>query len=163
MSCCSSITDVLKKVLSAIAPIVAIALVCFAVYALFIAGPGVLGALQGLSWMPAGLAAMEATTLGYIALGAALIISPETVTEIATSIATTVGKVAGTIATAALGGLAGGLFDVSSPWGLALLAGAFYYFVLRDKKTDKPAELNVTTSKPMTPELARPSPISEST
>lgn len=138
MSCCDSIIDTLKSVLSAIAPIVAIALMAFAVYAIFLAGPGAFSFLAELAWVPAGVAAMEASTLGYIALGAALIVSPETVTDIATSVAETVGSVAGTVVTGIAGGLVGGLFGGSgSIIGYAALAALGYYFFFRKKSPEE--------------------------
>lgn len=140
MSCCSSITDVLKNIIKAIAPIVAIALVCFAVYAIFLAGPGALALLQGVTWLPAGLVAMEASTVGYLALGAALLVSPETVTEIATTVAKTVGSVAGTVLAGVTGGLVSGLFGGASGTtilGYAALAALAYYFLVK-RKDDKP-------------------------
>lgn len=139
MSCCSSITDVLKNILKAIAPIVAIALVCFAIYAIFLAGPGALAFLQGVTWLPAGIVAMEASTLGYLALGAALVVSPETVTEIATSVAKTVGNVAGIVIAGVTGGLVSGLFGGASGTtilGYAAVAALAYYFLFKKKDKD---------------------------
>lgn len=138
MSCCGSITDVLKKILSAIAPIVAIALLCFAAYAIFLAGPGVLPFLQNLAWMPAGIAALEASTLGYIALGVALVISPDTVTSIVEGVGSTIGTVAGKVIAAVAGGVVGGLFgmDFSTLLGLAAVAFGVFYLIKNSKKDD---------------------------
>lgn len=139
MSCCSSITDVLKSIIKSIAPIVSIALMAFAVYAIFLAGPGVLACLQGISWLPTGILTMQASTLGYLALGASLIISPETVTGIANTVATAIGSVAGTVVAGVTGGLASGLLGSgdSSILGYAALAAVAYFLLTRKRDTEE--------------------------
>lgn len=146
MSCCGKIAAVLKKVLDALGPILAVALVCFAAYLLVFATPGFIVAMEGFVSLPAFLTGLEATTWAYIALGTAVIISPETVTEIASEAGQFVGKAVSNIAGAVVAGAAGGVTGFFSDGlgqgllyaGLAYLAYVFF-FKDDDEKEDFPA------------------------
>ena len=141
MSCCSKIGEILKSIVKALAPILAVALLAFAVYAIWVVGPAVLGSVPALSWMPTALLGMSGTTAGYIALGAALLVDGDTIADIGGEIGEGIGGVAGAV----IGGIGGGLvsgFTSSSllPW---LIGGViFWYFWSRDdeKKEDEKKE-----------------------
>lgn len=165
MGCCSQITDMLKSILSALGPIIAIALVCFAVYFIFLAGPGVLTALAEFTWLPASLTGLtlEAATWGYLALGAAVIISPETVTAIAGTAAKVVGKVAGAVVAGVAGGLVAGATGMSftslALWGI----GGYLLFTLLTKDKKEPAVTAVSESKRSPDEVDSAPPFSSAT
>lgn len=131
MSCCSKIGEILKSIVKALAPILAVALIAFAVYAIWVVGPAALGSVPALSWMPTAILGLSGTTAGYIALGAALLVDSDTVADIGGAIAGGVGQVAGAV----IAGVGGGLVSsVTSsdlfPW---LVGGAIlWFFWLRD-------------------------------
>jgi hypothetical protein len=139
MSCCSKIGEILKSIVKALAPILAVALLAFAVYAIWVVGPATLGSVSALSWMPTAVFGMSGTTAGYIALGAALIVDGDTIADIGGEIAEGVGEVAGAV----IGGIGGGLVSsVTSsslfPW---LVGGAilWYFWSRDDEEKDKPS------------------------
>lgn len=131
MSCCSKIGEILKSIVKALKPILAVALLAFAAYAIWVVGPAALGSVPALSWMPAAVLGMSGTTAGYIALGAALIVDGDTIASIGGELAEGVGEVAGAV----IGGIGAGLVSsVTSsslfPW---LIGGAIlWYFWSRD-------------------------------
>lgn len=126
----------MKSILDAIKPILTIALLCFAAYALILAGPGVLPFLKGIAWLPATVAGASATTLGYIALGAAIILDPDGVADVAGGVADTIGTVAGAVVSGAVGGLLTGVTGGSSLLGWAALAAAAWFIFFRKKDKD---------------------------
>lgn len=152
MSCCKSIGEALKKVLKAIAPILAIALLAFAAYAYFVVGAAQLGSVAALSWMPAGMAAISGTTAAYIALGASILLDPSTVGSVLGDVAEGVGTVIGDV----IGGVAGGLFGGN--FLLIALGGfALWWLLTKDDKeeatptkssTPAAAETNAASSEP---------------
>lgn len=134
MSCCGKIGDVLSSVLNAIKPLLTVALLCFAAYALLWVAPGATIAwLEGISWLPAAITGATASTLGYIALGATLLLDPEAVVDIAKGIASTVGKVAGAVVAGVTTGLLSGLSS-STLLGYAALALAAYFLFFKNKE-----------------------------
>lgn len=133
MSCCKSIGEALKKVLKAIAPILAIALIAFAAYAYFVVGAAQLGSVAALSWMPAGMAAISGTTAAYIALGASILLDPSTVGEVLGDVAEGVGSVIGDVIGGVAGGLFGGNFLLIALGGLAL-----WWFLSKDDEEETP-------------------------
>lgn len=139
MSCCSKLIDSLKKLVKKLLPLIAIGLVLFGGYLLLVAGPGVtLGSvLSGIPWMPAALAAstIPASTAAWLALGAAVIVSPETVGEIVGNVVSTAAEIAGSVVSAGLGGLVSGLTGGGSGSivGYALLAGLVYFLFFSDQ------------------------------
>lgn len=130
MSCCGKIGAVLKKILSKLKPILTVLLLAFAAYMLFFVAPGTMVTLfEGFSWLPAWATTATATASvwGYAALGLALVINPEGVSEVAGSIAGTIGSVAGSVISGAVGGAAAGL--LSNPWfGLAAAVAVWFLF-----------------------------------
>lgn len=136
MSCCSKIGEVLKSLVKALKPILAVALVAFAAYAVWVVGPATLGSVPALSWMPATILGMSGTTAGYIALGAALIVDGDTIANIGGELAEGVGEVAGAV----IGGIGAGLVSsVTSSSFLPLLIGGaiFWFFWLRDDRKEE--------------------------
>lgn len=156
MSCCKSIGEALKKVLKAIAPILAVALIAFAAYSYFVVGAAKLGSIAALSWMPAGMAAVSGTTAAYIALGASILLDPSTVGsvlgDVAEGVGTVVGDVIGGVAEGVAGSLIGGNFLLIALGGLAL----WWLLTKDDKKEAEPtksstpaaAETNAASSEP---------------
>lgn len=141
MSCCSKIADILKKVLSALGPILAIALVCLAAYFFIWAGPGFITAMEGYLSLPSFLVGLEPTTWGYIALGMAVVASPETITQVATSAGKFVGKVVSNVAGAILAGVAGGasgFFSGGLGQGILFAGLAYlgYKFFIAERKEE---------------------------
>lgn len=137
MSCCKSIGEALKKVLKAIAPILAIALIAFAAYAYFVVGAQALGSVAALSWMPAGMAALSGTTAAYIALGASVLLDPSAAGEVIGD----VGEGIGTVITKVIGGVAEGMFGgnflLFAIGGLAL----WWFLSKDDEKTTTEVEV----------------------
>lgn len=133
MSCCGKLGEALKKIFNALKPLLAVALLCVSAYFLFLAPAGatVGSVFGGLSWMPTAIAtsAVSASTAGYLALGAAVLVDSEGVSQLAGSVASTVGKVAGTVVAAAAGGLASGLFGGNA--ALWIIGGLALYFLLK--------------------------------
>lgn len=132
MSCCRKIGEVLKSIVKALKPILAVALVAFAAYAVWVVGPATLGSVPALSWMPSAILGMSGTTAGYIALGAALIVDGDTIANIGGELAEGVGEVAGAV----IGGIgAGAVSSITSsslfPW---LVGGAIVWFLLKKRK-----------------------------
>lgn len=136
MSCCSGLANVLKKVFNALKPLLTVALLCAAAYFLFLApATATLGSTLGsLSWMPTVIAesTLAASTVGYIALGAAVLVDPEGIGELAGSAAQTIGKVAGSVVAGLAGGVAGGLFGGNFLGFAALGALAWFLFFRKD-------------------------------
>lgn len=117
MSCCSKIAEMLKKVLSSLGPILAIALLCFAAYLLVVssgAAASLIAAMEGFVGLPTFLVGLEATTWAYIAIGLAVVVSPETVTDLASNAGSFVGKTVGNIAGAVAAGVVGGATGFAS-------------------------------------------------
>lgn len=138
MSCCAKILDVLKEVLSSLGPILAIALICFAAYLLVFASPGFVAAMEGFISLPAFLTGLEASTWAYIAAGAAVVVSPETVTDMASGVGHAVGKVVSNVAGAIIAGAVGGasgFFSGGLGQGLLWAGAAYlaYVFLVKDK------------------------------
>lgn len=143
MACCGKIGEILKKVVSALKPILQVLLLAVAAYVLIFDGGATLMAyLKTISWLPAVLTGLSATTLGYLALGMAVLVDPAQAGEWVGDAASAVGEIAGDVIGAAAGGLASGL--VSSPLGmLALAAGVYFLFFSGDRKAkDSPAKAN---------------------
>lgn len=141
MSCCSKLKEIVKKILKAIKPLLTIALLAAAAYFLFFAPAGMLTPLSGVSWLPAWAktASASATTWGVAALGAALVINPDGVSDImsnaANAVGTVAGKVAGGLAAGVVGGVTASVFGMS-PTALIALAGLLYFFVFSDDAKD---------------------------
>lgn len=135
MSCCGKLGEALKKIFNALKPLLAVALLCASAYFLFLAPAGatVGSVFGGLSWMPSVIttSAMSATTAGYLALGAAVIVDADGVAELASSAAKTVGNIAGKVVAAAAAGASAGLFG-GNAWLWALGALAVYFLVAGD-------------------------------
>lgn len=133
MSCCSKIKDILKSIVKALAPILAVALLAFAVYAIWVIGPAALSSVSALSWMPSTVLAMSGTTAGYIALGASLIVDSDTIADIGGEIGEGIGDVVGEV----IGGIGGGLvstFTSSSVFPWLVGAAILWYFWPSDDK-----------------------------
>lgn len=139
MACCSKIGEFLKKIVNALRPLLAVVLLCTAAYFAFFAGPGMIAALEGFTFLPAFITAATApaSVWAYAALGAAILIDGKTVGELAGSVASTVGEIAGgvatSVATGVLGGLVGGSTSVTTWLALAALA---YFFIFSDSAKD---------------------------
>lgn len=141
MSCCSKIGEVLKSLVKALKPILAVALVAFAAYAIWVVGPAALSTVPTLSWMPTTILGMSGTTAGYIALGAALIVDGDTIANIGGELAEGVGEVAGAV----IGGIGAGVVSsaTSSPFFSLLVGGAIVWFFWtrrEEKKKEKKKE-----------------------
>lgn len=134
MSCCKSIGAALKKIVKAIAPILAVALLAFAAYSYFVIGPAALGSVKALAWLPAGMAGLSGATAAYIALGASVVLDPSAAGDVLGGAAEAVGEVAGDV----LGGLVTGITGGGSLLPLLLGGLAIWWFFLRDKSEDKP-------------------------
>lgn len=137
MSCCSKIGDILRQIVDALGPILTIALLCVAAYFLIFAAPEALTALSGFTWLPTSLTtlSLQASTWGYLALGAAVVLDPATAAEIVGSVASGVGTIAGTVVTSVVGGVVSGLFGTSTSNLLLIgLAGYLLYaYFTREK------------------------------
>lgn len=147
MDCCGKIGEVISKIMDAIKPILAVVLLAVAAYYLWWAQPGAWASMvAGMEWMPAILAGASNELIATLAFGAALVVSPETVVEIASQAAKTVGSVASKVVAATATGLAAGLFGEN---GLALLIGAavLYFFLTRDKAEKEKVEESVPVSE----------------
>lgn len=158
MSCCSKIGDILRKVLDSLGPIISIALLCVAAYFLIFAGPGAIAALEGFTFLPASLTTLtlQASTWGYLALGAAVIIDPAFVAETAGTIAKSVGNIAGAVVSGLTGGLVSGLFGGDS-FLPALVAGGliwFFFFRKKDNESD-------SSTEPKEPDKIEQSPVGQ--
>lgn len=129
MSCCNKLSDIIKKVISALKPILVVALLCVAAYFLILAPAGAVALFEGFTFLPAFVTSvsLKASTWGYLALGAAVMVDPAAVGEVAGNVAESVGQIAGTVISAAAGGVASSLFGGSSSWILAA-AGAFLFY-----------------------------------
>jgi hypothetical protein len=139
MSCCSKIGEILKSIVKALKPILAVALLAFAVYAIWVVGPAALKSVAALSWMPTAVLGMSGTTAGYLALGAALLVDGDAVADIGGELAEGVGEVAGAVIGGIGAGVASSITSSSLfPW---LVGGAIlWYFWSRDEeKKDKPS------------------------
>lgn len=134
---CGKIGELLKKVVNALGPILAIALLAFAAYAIWIVGPAALSSVGWLSWMPASVLAISGTTAGYIALGASLLLDSDAVGEVVGDIAEGVGEVAGNVIAGLGGGIASGLAG-GNFLTYALLGFAAWWFLFRDNREDEP-------------------------
>lgn len=140
MSCCGKLGAALKKIFNALRPLLAVALLCVAAYFLFLAPAGAtVGSVFGsVPWMPLAVSgsAMTATTAGYVALGAAVLVDAEGIGGIVGDAAGAVARTAGAVVAAAIGGAASGLFGGDF---LPLALGAFvlYLFFTRKKDEDK--------------------------
>lgn len=134
---CKGISSILKSIVNALKPILTIALLAAAAYFLFIAPVGAtLGStFAGVSWMPAVIAesALSVATAGYLALGAAVVLNPEGVAEVASSVANGVGSVAGSI----LSGVTKGLVKGSSIGTWALYGALAWFFLFRKDSKDE--------------------------
>lgn len=141
MSCCSKLGDIIKKVINALKPILVVALLCVAAYFLILAPAGSVALFQGYTFLPTFVTSLslQASTWGYLALGAAVMVDPSAVGEIAGNAAEAVGKVAGTVVAAAAGGVASGLFGGSNGWFFAAI-GAFLVYKLFIAKDDDEEE-----------------------
>lgn len=139
MSCCGKLGEALKKIFDALKPLLAVALLCVSAYFLFLAPAGatVGSVFGGLSWMPSVIttSTVSATTAGYLALGAAVIVDADGVSELAASAANTVGNIAGNVVAAAAAGASAALFG-GNAWLWALGALALYFLVIGDKKEE---------------------------
>lgn len=140
MSCCGKLGAALKKIFNALRPLLAVALLCVAAYFLFLAPVGAtVGSVFGsISWMPAAISgsAMAATTAGYLALGAAVLVDAEGIGEVVGGAVGTVARTAGAVVAAAAGGALSGLFG-GNFLPLALGAFALYLFFTRKKDKDE--------------------------
>lgn len=143
MSCCGKIGEALKKVFKVLKPLLAVALVAFAGYLLWLvpAGATLGSVLAGVSWLPAALttSTITATTAAYIALGAAVVIDSEGLGAAAGSVAKGVGTVAGKVLAGAAAGVAAGVSGGNNWLLYAALAAAAWYFLFRDEE-DKETE-----------------------
>lgn len=138
--CCSKITDALKGIMGSIGKIVAIALLCAAVYFTWFAGPGAIQALAGISWLPATLQAASATgpVWGAVALGAAVLIDSETVTEVVTKAGAAIGNAAAGVVAGVASGLASGLGGSNLlAWVAAAAIAYWFVFVRKSDKRDE--------------------------
>lgn len=130
MACCGKIGEILEKIIDAIAPILAIALVLAAAYVLVFAAPGVtLGAFTGFTWLPVSIAGLSASTAAYVALGMAVMLDPDGAASLVGNAAGKMGEVAGKITAAAFGGVASGL--TSGGVGAFLLYGGLAYLAYK--------------------------------
>lgn len=145
---CKAIGAVLKKIVKALKPILAVALLAFAAYAFFVIAGSTLGSVAALSWMPAGAATLTGTTAAYIALGAAVLIDGSTVGSIVGSAAKGVGKVAGAVVSGVVGGALAGVTG-GNFWLYAIGGVALWYFLSSDddKKKKETAKVEVQRSR----------------
>lgn len=149
MSCCGKLGEALKKIFNALKPLLAVALLCVSAYFLFLAPAGatVGSVFGGLSWMPTAIttSAISASTAGYLALGAAVLVDSEGVSQLAGTVASSVGKVAGTVVAAAAGGLVSGLSGGNAL--LWIIGGLALYFLLTsdddERKEDDVRDVDV--------------------
>lgn len=134
---CKGISSILKSIVNALKPILTIALLAAAAYFLFIAPVGAtLGStFAGISWMPAVIAesALSVATAGYLALGAAVVLNPEGVAQVASSVANGVGAVASSIVSGVLKGFASG----SNIGSWALYGALAWFFLFRKDSKDE--------------------------
>lgn len=140
MDCCGKIGDILKSIMNAIRPLLAIALICVAAYFMWWAPTGAWAAFAAnITWMPAFLVGASNTTLAIVAFGAALVVDSDTVVALAASGARAVGNVIGSVIGAVATGLTGGLFGKD---GLAFLVGglALYWFLTSDSEKKQASE-----------------------
>lgn len=149
---CGKIGELLKKVVNALGPILAIALLAFAAYAIWIVGPAALSSVGWLSWMPASVLAISGTTAGYIALGASLLLDSDAVGEVVGGIADGLGEVAGNVITGLTGGLLAGLTG-GNFLTYALLGFAAWWLFFRDNREDEPE--TIAQPRPTTPVQAK--------
>lgn len=137
MSCCSSLVNGLKKVLNKLGPILAIALAFYGAYLLFSEAVS-LTLWSGVSWLPAGIETLtlQSTTVGYLALGASLIVNPEAVGDLAGSIADKAGQVAGKVVAGAAAGIGAGVSNALFGMDLTtlLVVGGLAWFVFFRKR-----------------------------
>lgn len=145
---CGKIGELLKKVVNALGPILAIALLAFAAYAIWVVGPAALSSVGWLSWMPASVLAISGTTAGYIALGASLLLDSDAVGEVVGTIVGNAGEVAGRVITGLVGGVVSGLTG-GSFLTYALLGFAAWWFLFRDDDKNEPK--TVAQTRPTTP------------
>lgn len=150
---CGKIGELLKKVVNALGPILAIALLAFAAYAIWIVGPAALSSVGWLSWMPASVLAISGTTAGYIALGASLLLDSDAVGEVVGTIAKKAGEVAGSVAAGLAGGVVSGLTG-GDFLTYAVLGFAAWWFLFRDDSEDE-SKYHVQTA-PTTSAQAEP-------
>lgn len=155
MSCCSKLGDIIKKVINALKPILVVALLCVAAYFLILAPAGSVALFEGFTFLPtfATSLSLQASTWGYLALGAAVMVDPNAVGEIAGNAAEAVGKVAGTVAAGVAGGVATGLFGGSNGWFFAAI-GAFLLYKLfiakdGDEEEEHADEESPSSAKPL--------------
>lgn len=139
MSCCGKLGEALKKIFNALKPLLAVALLCVSAYFLFLAPAGatVGSVFGGLSWMPSVIttSTISATTAGYLALGAAVIVDADGVSKLAGSVANKVGRIAGKVVAAAAAGAGAGLFG-GNAWIWALGALALYFLMTGDDEEE---------------------------
>lgn len=144
MSCCSKLGNIIKKVINALKPILVVALLCVAAYFLILAPAGAVALFEGFTFLPTFVTSLslQASTWGYLALGAAVMVDPAAVGEIAGNAAKAVGEVAGTVVSAAAGGVAASLFGGSSGWVFAAVGAFLFYkfFLASDDDDEREAE-----------------------
>lgn len=150
MSCCSKIADAVKGIIKKLRPLIAVALMVFAVYLLVVSGgtvpPLMLAeALGGWVALPAVIGEMSAATAAYLSLGVACLVDGDTVVATVGKVTETAGRVAGTIVAAATGGFVDGLLNGGSSGGIGvvgfIVAGALAWWLLtRDKKEETEEE-----------------------
>lgn len=137
MSCCSSLLDGLKKVLKKLGPILAIALAFYGAYLVFAQATS-LTLWSGVSWLPVGIETLtlQSTTVGYLALGASLVVDSGAVGELAGSIAEKTGQVAGAVVAGAAAGLGAGVSNALFGTDLTtlLVIGGLAWFVFFRKR-----------------------------
>lgn len=145
MSCCNSLVEGLKKVLKKLGPILAIALALYGAYLLF-AEAASLTLWSGVSWLPAGIQTLtlQSTTVGYLALGASLVVNPEAVGDLAGSIADGAGQVAGKVVAGAAAGVGAGLSSALFGTDLTtlLVVGGLAWFLFFRKRPSDVKEKN---------------------
>lgn len=143
MSCCNSLISGLKKVLSKLGPILAIALAFYGAYLVFSEAVS-LTLWSGVSWLPAGIETLtlSSTAVGYLALGASLVVDPEAVGDLAGSIAENAGKVAGTVVAGAAAGLGAGVSNALFGTDLTtlLVVGGLVWFLFFRKRPSEDKE-----------------------
>lgn len=140
MSCCNSLVAGLKKVLKKLGPILAIALAFYGAYLLFTEAVS-LTLWSGVSWLPAGIETLtlSSTTVGYLALGASLVVDPEAVGELAGSVAEKAGQVAGKVVAGAAAGVGAGVSSAlfgTDLTTLLVLGGLAWFVFFRKRPSD---------------------------
>lgn len=145
MSCCNSLVNGLKKVLKKLGPILAIALAFYGAYLVF-AKATALTLWSGVSWLPAGIETLtlQSTTVGYLALGASLVVNPEAVGDLAGSIADGAGQVAGKVVAGAAAGIGAGVSNALFGTDLTtlLVVGGLAWFLFFRKRPSDDKEKN---------------------